>query len=94
VVLYYPATAAPLARLLSLDGHEVQLAHDGLSALRAAERHPDVVLPDIGLPGMSGYQQAQRLRGQGRVGGVLPQALPEVVEGGAQRGQPLLVVLR
>jgi CheY-like chemotaxis protein len=52
-----------LAELLRLFGHEVLLAHDGPSALElAAEQLPDVALLDIGLPGMTGYELAVRLR--------------------------------
>ncbi|HEX6985602.1 MAG TPA: PAS domain S-box protein [Planctomycetaceae bacterium] len=44
-------------------GHEVRVAHDGVSALEAAvEFAPQVVLLDIGLPGMNGYDVAHRLR--------------------------------
>ena len=55
-------TAASMELLLRLAGHEVRVARDGPSALRAAEaeRH-DVVLLDIGLPGMNGYEVAKRL---------------------------------
>jgi CheY-like chemotaxis protein len=43
--------------------HEVRVAGDGPSALEvAAELHPDLVFLDIGLPGMDGYEVAQRLR--------------------------------
>jgi PAS domain S-box-containing protein len=50
-------------RLLELLGNQVCTAHDGPSALVAAlEFRPDVVLLDIGLPGMSGYEVAQRIR--------------------------------
>ena len=52
-----------LGLLLRLYGHEVQLARTGSSALQlAAESRPDVVLLDIGLPGMDGYEVAKRLR--------------------------------
>jgi signal transduction histidine kinase/DNA-binding response OmpR family regulator len=52
-----------LAILLELSGHAVQTAADGPSALAAAETfRPDVVLLDIGLPGMDGYEVARRLR--------------------------------
>ena len=55
--------ASSMAMLLRLMGHEVSIAHDGESALRRIEEeHPDVVLLDIGLPGMSGYEVAERLR--------------------------------
>jgi CheY-like chemotaxis protein len=44
-------------------GHEVREALDGLSALAAARDYrPDVVLLDLGLPGMSGIEVAQELR--------------------------------
>jgi PAS domain S-box-containing protein len=52
-----------LAMLLRVEGHEVRTAHDGPSALSAAETfRPEVVLLDIGLPGMDGYEVARRLR--------------------------------
>jgi len=52
-----------LELLLQLWGHEVRVAYDGESALaQAAELQPDIILLDIGLPGMSGYEVARRLR--------------------------------
>jgi len=55
--------AESLATLLRVWGHDVQVAHDGLQALEAArESRPEVVLLDIGLPGLDGYQVAHRLR--------------------------------
>jgi PAS domain S-box-containing protein len=46
-------------------GHEVLVAHDGQSALEKAKTfHPEMVLLDIGLPGLNGYQVAERLRQQ------------------------------
>jgi PAS domain S-box-containing protein len=55
--------AESLAALLRLWNHDVQVVHDGLEALEAArEQRPEVVLLDIGLPGLDGYQVAQRLR--------------------------------
>jgi len=49
--------------LLSNLGHRVRVATDGAGALRAvAEDRPDIVLLDIGLPGMDGYEVARRLR--------------------------------
>jgi CheY-like chemotaxis protein len=55
--------ASSLALLLELDGHRTIVAHDGPAALEAAEQHrPDVVLLDIGLPGMSGYEVGRRIR--------------------------------
>jgi len=56
-------TAAGLAKLLKLLGHEVAVSHDGESAIEVARAHnPEVVLLDIGLPGMNGYEVAKRLR--------------------------------
>ena len=52
-----------LALFLRLRGHEVRTANDGPSALDEIERyHPDVVFLDLGLPGMSGYDVARRVR--------------------------------
>ena len=52
-----------LARLLRLSGHEVEVAYDGTSAVQAAlAMRPDVVLLDIGLPGLTGYEVARQLR--------------------------------
>ena len=57
------ANAESLAELLEDDGHQAQAVHDGPSALAAARTlTPDVVLLDLGLPGMSGYDVAARLR--------------------------------
>ncbi|WP_337174485.1 PAS domain S-box protein [Paludisphaera sp.] len=55
--------AESLAMILEYEGHSVRVAHDGPSALEAAgsERF-DVVLMDIGLPGMTGYEVARQLR--------------------------------
>jgi signal transduction histidine kinase/DNA-binding response OmpR family regulator len=55
--------ATTLGLLLEASQHEVRLAHDGHGALAAAsEFQPDVVLLDIGLPGIDGYEVARRLR--------------------------------
>jgi len=55
--------AESLQMALELEGHEVFLAHDGPMGLeRARELEPDVVLCDIGLPGMDGYAVAKALR--------------------------------
>ena len=51
------------AELVGLWGFDVEVAHDGPSALRAAEeRVPDAILLDIGLPLLDGYEVARRLR--------------------------------
>jgi CheY-like chemotaxis protein len=58
-------TAEATALLLRLYGHEVRVAADGPAALAlAAAEPPEVVLLDIGLPGMDGCEVARRLRHQ------------------------------
>ncbi len=55
--------AESLAMLLTIQGHDVRTAHSGPAGLDAArEFGPDVLFLDIGLPGMNGYEVAQRLR--------------------------------
>jgi PAS domain S-box-containing protein len=55
--------AESLAIILRLEGHEVELAHDGHAALRAwAERKPDVALLDIGMPKTNGLDVARQIR--------------------------------
>jgi CheY-like chemotaxis protein len=57
--------ADSLAMLLRLDGNEVETAYDGLAALEAAERlRPDVVLLDIRMPKLNGYDACRRIREQ------------------------------
>ena len=56
-------TAGSLAMLLRMWGHDVQMTHDGPSVLEVAlEFRPDVVVLDIGLPQMDGFEVAARLR--------------------------------
>jgi CheY-like chemotaxis protein len=55
--------AESMSMLLEMWGHQVVYAYDGPSALETAERwQPEAVFLDIGLPGMDGYQVAERLR--------------------------------
>ena len=55
--------ADTLAELLQMLGSEVAVAHDGASAVaRTAQFKPDVVLLDIGLPDINGYEVARRIR--------------------------------
>jgi CheY-like chemotaxis protein len=55
--------AESIARILKLFGHEVRCVQDGPNALAAARDYrPEVVVLDIGLPGMDGYEVARRLR--------------------------------
>ena len=51
--------------LLRLHGHAVRVAHNGEEALSAIQVElPELVLLDIGMPGMNGYEVARRLREQ------------------------------
>ena len=60
--------AESLAMLLQLDGHEVTIVHDGQAALAAVQsRRPEIVLLDIGMPKLSGYEVARQVR-QGLLG--------------------------
>ncbi|QWF72063.1 PAS domain S-box protein [Methylomonas paludis] len=60
--------AETLAALLEIDGYQVWIANDGPSAIALAQTElPDVILLDIGLPGMSGYEVAQTLRQNSRL---------------------------
>jgi len=55
--------AVALRDILQMLNHEVSLAHDGYSAVDVAtEVKPDVILLDIGLPGIDGYEAARRIR--------------------------------
>src|SRR5260370_30321526 len=52
-----------LRHLLDLSGYEVHEAEDGIRGLeQALVLHPDAVVIDLGLPGLDGYQVAQRIR--------------------------------
>jgi len=54
-----------LAELLRMDGHVVHTANDGLQAVEMARQFaPDVLVLDIGMPGMNGYEVARHLRAQ------------------------------
>jgi CheY-like chemotaxis protein len=58
-------SAETLAQLLVIMGNSVHIAHDGPQAIElTATKQPDVIFLDIGLPGMSGYETARRIRNQ------------------------------
>lgn len=57
--------AASLAMMLQILGCEVSVAHDGIEALEtAATFRPDIVLMDLGMPRLNGYEAGKRLRQQ------------------------------
>ncbi|MGE5304440.1 MAG: PAS domain S-box protein [Alphaproteobacteria bacterium] len=57
--------AETLAELLRFEGHDVEIASDGLKAIEIAEKYrPAVVLLDIGMPKLNGYEAARKIREQ------------------------------
>ncbi len=68
--------AAMLKELLELGGHTVAVAGDGIEGLEKARQFsPDVVLCDIGLPNMDGYDVARAFRADAALGGIFLVAL-------------------
>ena len=58
-----PDIANTIAELLELDGHQVRIAYDGQQALDSFQSyHPDIVISDIGMPGLTGHQLARAIR--------------------------------
>ena len=75
-----PLTAEVFARALSRDGHHVEVATDGLQALRhLRDRLPSLVVLDMSLPALSGAEVVRRLRADGH------HKLPIVVVSGSPR---------
>jgi CheY-like chemotaxis protein len=78
------------ALLLRLAGFEVEAVHDGREALRAARaRRPDVLLLDIGLPGLDGFQVAEQMRNDPALANVFIIAIsgydPDMFQGRSRR---------
>jgi PAS domain S-box-containing protein len=68
--------AESLARLLRLRGHEVRVAHDGVQAMALATAlQPELILLDLGMPGLDGFEVARRLRREAALGHPLLVAL-------------------
>src|SRR5690606_16172287 len=63
--------AQMLAALLEAHGHRTAVAYDGMEAVQVARHElPDLVLLDIGLPGMDGYEVARALRNEPSLQGI------------------------
>ena len=69
-------SAVSLAMMLKLMGNQTFSAHDGLAAVEAAEKfRPELILLDIGLPKLNGYEACRRIREQGWSNGMVIIAL-------------------
>ena len=78
-----------LSTLLRLEGHDVLLARSGVAALETGPSfRPEVVLCDIGLPGIDGYEVARGLRAMPQFDGVTMCALTGFMPSEADRGRP------
>ena len=67
-----PDAAEAVLLLLHELGHDVRVVHDGREAIDAAQAFdPEVILLDIGLPGLDGYEVARRMRAMPRLAGAL-----------------------
>ena len=77
--------ADSMATLLRMVGHDVAIEHDGAAALeRIAQKTQDILLLDIGLPGMSGYDVAKHLRARPEGQGLLIYAMTGYGHAGAR----------
>ena len=58
-------SATSMAMMLKFMGNQVRVAHDGVEALKAAESfRPQVILMDVGMPRLNGYEATRRIREQ------------------------------
>jgi len=58
-----PAVTGSIQAVLTKEGYQVYLAHDGLEGVRLASKvNPDLIIMDIGMPGMDGYRAAEQLK--------------------------------
>ena len=63
IVEDYPATSKMIADLLRMEGFEASIAGDGVTGLnRATLEHPDLILLDVMLPEMNGFEVCERLK--------------------------------
>ena len=65
-----PNIVLSLEFLLRQQGYEVSVARDGEEALAAAETRPDLVVLDVMLPGLDGFEVCRRLRERPELGGL------------------------
>ena len=81
-----PDAADSLRMVLNLAGHEAQVARDGPGGLQAARAWlPDVVLCDLGLPGFSGFEVADRLKADPATTGLRLIAISGYADGESQQ---------
>jgi two-component system, cell cycle response regulator DivK len=60
-----------VTRFLNRDGHRVVLAGSGTEGVRAAIKHlPDLILMDLGLPGMDGWEAARLIKSNSKTAGI------------------------
>ncbi len=58
-------SAESMSLLLEISGHDVRTAHDGVAAVETASSfRPEIVLLDIGLPKLNGYEAARKIRSE------------------------------
>ena len=78
--------AESLAAVLRLWGYEVEIAYDGFAALSAIGSFaPHAILADIGLPGMTGFEFAQRVKADPAMSGVLLLATTAYADAAARK---------